>query len=119
MGQLRLFIGSLWLTMATALFCAVLPVGLPNTASHGSAFNPATSVVALHATGPNRALLKRNAVGDPAPAASAGSDIVVPEQHLGIPVPISAETVPEPAPLSALPHSHTPLAAYPRGPPSA
>ena len=119
MGQLRLFIASLWLTMATALFCAVVPVGLPHTAAHGSAFNPANSVVALHASGANRAVLKRNAVGDPAPGASAGSDIAVPAEQLAVAAPIPVAQLPVSAPQVAPRISHVPLSAYPRGPPSA
>ncbi|MET0372868.1 MAG: hypothetical protein ABW128_01265 [Rhizorhabdus sp.] len=43
-----------WLAVLTVLACAVLPAGLPHTASHGSAFNPANSSVALVAKGPQR-----------------------------------------------------------------
>ena len=117
MGQFRLFVASLWLTMATALFCAVLPAGLPQSATHGSAFNPANNVVALHASGSNRAILKRNAIGDPAPAASSWSDIVAPDSPLRLATPILAADAPTRAPFAALPISHTPLSAYPRGPP--
>jgi hypothetical protein len=43
--------------VATVLFCALLPIGLPNTAAQGSAFNPATTNVALAPKGPARRLL--------------------------------------------------------------
>ena len=120
MGQLRLFVASLWLTLATALFCAVVPVGLPHSATHGSAFNPANSVVALHASSSsNRAALKRSAEGDPAPAASAGSDLVAPSHHFLVSAPIAAPDLAPVAALTALPLSNVPEARFPRGPPAA
>lgn len=49
-----------WVAVFTVLFCAVAPAGLPHTASHGSAFNPATTSVALQAKAPQgRLLIKR------------------------------------------------------------
>lgn len=44
-----LFLGGLWLAIATALLCAIVPSGLPGSESRGSAFNPSNSVVALRA----------------------------------------------------------------------
>jgi hypothetical protein len=43
--------------VATVVLCALLPIGLPNTAAQGSAFNPATTNVALAAKGPTPRLL--------------------------------------------------------------
>jgi hypothetical protein len=43
--------------VAIVVFCALLPIGLPNTATQGSAFNPATTNVALAAKEPARRLL--------------------------------------------------------------
>lgn len=43
-----------WVTVLTVLFCAVLPAGLPQSAAYGSAFNPATTTVALAARAPER-----------------------------------------------------------------
>jgi hypothetical protein len=58
--------------VATVVFCALLPIGLPNTAAQGSAFNPATTNVALAAKGPARRLLAepglQPADTDPPPA---------------------------------------------------
>lgn len=45
---------ALWLSVLTVILCAVLPTGLPQTAAYGSAFNPATTAVALVAKGPSR-----------------------------------------------------------------
>ncbi|MES2989280.1 MAG: hypothetical protein V4808_15365 [Pseudomonadota bacterium] len=118
-GQLRLFVASLWLTLATALFCAVMPAGLPDSVSHGSAFNPANNAVALQApSSGNRAILKRGAEGDPA-ATNAGSDIVAPLAFAEVAAPVVLARVPALPALLALPVSKIPDARYPRGPPTA
>lgn len=120
MGRLRLFAASLWLTLATAVFCAVVPVGLPHTNAHGSAFNPSNSVVALHASsGANRAVLKRIAQRDTALAASSGSDITAPHDHFKIATALVSTSVPQPTTPAALFISQVRIAAYPRGPPVA
>lgn len=46
------FILSLWMSLATALVCAVVPAGLPATRSVGSAFDPSTTIVALRSRPP-------------------------------------------------------------------
>ncbi|AQR72509.1 hypothetical protein [Sphingomonas sp. LM7] len=49
-----------WVAVFTVLVCAVVPAGLPHTAAQGSAFNPATTSVALQAKAPQaRMLVKR------------------------------------------------------------
>jgi hypothetical protein len=45
-----------WLSVLTILFCAILPMGLPQTAAHGSAFNPATTSVVVLTRTPQRRL---------------------------------------------------------------
>ena len=120
MGQLKLFIASLWLTLATALFCAVLPTGLPQSVSHGSAFNPANSIVALHSgAGTNRALLKRIEHKDPSAGTVSGGDIVQPSELATVALPIAAPMpalAPTPATLALL---HGWNHRYARGPPVA
>lgn len=46
------FILSLWMSLATALVCAIVPAGLPATRSVGSAFDPSTTIVALRSRPP-------------------------------------------------------------------
>lgn len=46
-----------WLSVLTVLFCAILPLGLPQTAAHGSAFNPATTSVVVLTRTPQRRLV--------------------------------------------------------------
>lgn len=118
-GQLRLFIASLWLTLATALFCAVMPVGLPDSAKYGSAFNPANSAVSLQApSSGNRAVLRRAAEGDPA-LGTSGSDVIAPHTVAGVPAPAATAALPaRPAPI-AFALATIPEARYARGPPTA
>ncbi|MBX3564973.1 MAG: hypothetical protein KF730_10400 [Sphingomonas sp.] len=117
--QLRLFAASLWLTLATALFCAVMPAGLPGSVTHGSAFSSANHAVALHASSSsNRAMLKRGVKGDPA-APSAGSEVIAPAGVPAIVAPSALASPPASLKLAALPISGIPEARYPRGPPAA
>lgn len=52
-----------WVTVLTVLFCATLPAGLPQSAIHGSAFNPATTAVALAAKAPERRVAAERRIG--------------------------------------------------------
>ncbi|WP_066796148.1 hypothetical protein [Sphingomonas soli] len=120
MRQLRLFAVSLWLTLATAVFCAVVPTGLPQTVRHGSAFNPANNFVAIHASSRNnRAILKRAIDGKPAPAASAGSDVAVPRAQFALAGPAIVQSVAVATGPAAPILSKVPEARFPRGPPGA
>ena len=47
------FLAALWITLATALLCALVPAGAPRTVAIGSAFNPATTVEALRTVSPS------------------------------------------------------------------
>lgn len=59
------FAGAIWVAIATILFCALAPTGLPQSTLFGSAFNPSTTTVALKARfdGPHLAI-KRIARSD-------------------------------------------------------
>jgi hypothetical protein len=117
-----IFVAALWVSLATALLSAMLPVGLPLTQSTGSAFNPATTAVALRAT----AVQPRTAIqwidDDDGPA----TDLAPTLDATALPPP-AAPSLPAPrgdaapAPRFASP-SDLPTAtlglAYPRGPPA-
>lgn len=119
-GRLKLFIASLWLTLATALFCAMVPTGLPQSASHGSAFNPANSIVALHSgAGSNRALLKRIEHKDPSAGTVAGGAIVLPTALAALALPIAALLPAQAATPATLALGHARNLRYARGPPLA
>jgi hypothetical protein len=68
----RSFLAVLWLTIATALLCAILPTGLPHSQALGSAFSPATTNVALRGQEPRAGTALRRLASDPddGPAAS-------------------------------------------------
>lgn len=110
-----------WLALATALLCALMPVPhAPVSGSAGSAFNPANTLVSLHAPASTRAVIKRLAQGDGAPPLGAGHDglagiapasFAPPQVAVQTPFHLS----PSASILSAAPKS----AAYPRGPPQA
>jgi hypothetical protein len=51
-GSRLLFALSLWVSLATAIVCAVVPAGLPATRTVGSAFDPSTTIVALRSKPP-------------------------------------------------------------------
>lgn len=51
-GRRLAFALSLWVSLATAVICAVMPAGLPATRTIGSAFDPSTTIVALRSRPP-------------------------------------------------------------------
>lgn len=51
-GRRLAFVLSLWISLATAVICAVMPAGLPATRAIGSAFDPSTTIVALRSRPP-------------------------------------------------------------------
>lgn len=62
-----------WLAVFTVLVCAMVPAGLPLTTAQGSAFNPATTAVALQAKAPRARLLIKQLIepgGGDAPVAA-------------------------------------------------
>ena len=77
-SSLRLFAGSVWLTVATTLLCALLPLGLPQTSSVGSAFNPSTTVVALRSAEPSSRLVRAEAVRPQDNGAATGTPLFLP-----------------------------------------
>jgi hypothetical protein len=61
----RGFVATLWLTILTALLCAIVPAGPPQSQLIGSAFSPATTSVALRADTPkSRLALRRTPSGN-------------------------------------------------------
>ncbi|WCM25288.1 hypothetical protein NDN01_14565 [Sphingomonas sp. QA11] len=113
---LRLFAGSVWLTVATTLLCALLPVGLPQTSAVGSAFNPSNSVVALRSAEPASLLARTDAARAQDP--DTGSALFAPAIMAAlrfVPLAVVAFHNLGQQSLAAL----TPIgSAYPRGPPS-
>lgn len=109
--------GMVLVAMATALLCALMPLNAPSPVSLGSAFNPANTIVTLSAPASNRAVIKRQAQGDPlAPVAEQAVPLAV--AVLGAPIPAQPDSFDLPGRSHGL--SAAPIgAAYPRGPPRA
>ena len=100
-----------WGVVLTVLVCALAPAGLPHTATQGSAFNPATTSVALHAKAPRERLLGKHAL-EPA---SAGPEARKPAPHAAAVVP-TAPLAHRPAPNLAQPPSASETLAYSASP---
>ena len=116
--NLRLFIGSVWLTVATTLFCALLPIGLPQTSSVGSAFNPSTTVVALRSVEPSSRLAQPVVVRPRNPDAGPIGSVVLPLVIAAILFIALAGIAPKRRRDQSLSVFAPSGAAYPRGPPS-
>lgn len=122
MSAQRPFLAVVWAALLTALLSALLPVGLPHSTTVGSAFNPATTSVALRA-GTHRPLIASDSIAtakeDKGSGGFAPHTVIplLPVPDAGLPPGITA--VPLPPDTSAV----SPLsgrlfsAAYPRGPP--
>ena len=118
-----LFVATLWMALATALLCAMLPTGLPLTKSVGSAFSPYTTEVALRTKSAPIAP-KRVASRDQSGPATI---LTLPLDNHGAPLPDIA-ALPPLGPQLRLPpavggpefalSSAPSRSSYPRGPPS-
>lgn len=116
--QLPLYIASLWLALATALLSSLMPVGMPRTTALGSAFNPATTAVALQPSRAQPRVVLESGRLDDEPVSGAGTSVAV------MPLPVVAPArelslPPAPKPLTAAPALPLPpdLDGSPRGPP--
>ena len=80
---------SLWMSLATAIVCAVVPAGLPSTRSTGSAFDPSTTIVALRSRPPAapKITVVRPSDGDGTGIGGRGGDSL-----LGAAVPVTIVT---------------------------
>jgi hypothetical protein len=117
-SSLRLFAGSVWLTVATTLFCALLPLGLPQTSSVGSAFNPSTNVVALRTAETSSRLVRADALRPRDDTAPPGTPVFLPMVAIAfsfVPVSVTAFYVVIGRFWSVFVPSG---AAFPRGPPA-
>lgn len=115
---LPLKFASIWLALVTALLSSLMFAGVPRTTALGSAFNPATTAVALK---PSRAQPFEQAEAirrDDGPASGQGDALAI------APLPLTAAAPehglpPPPTPLKSAPALPLPpdLAGSPRGPP--
>ncbi|HSX54043.1 MAG TPA: hypothetical protein VLG14_01980 [Sphingomonas sp.] len=100
--QLPLYIASLWLALATALLSSLMPGGLPRSTALGSAFNPATTAVALQPSRAQPRAAIESVRRDDEPPSGQGNTVAV--------APLPAAPA---APAYGLPLSPEPLTAAP------
>lgn len=111
---------SLWLALAVALLSSVMTSGLPRSTVLGSAFNPATTAVALQPTRTLPRVLPEHVRHDDGPASGQGGAISL-DLNPVQPVmrPVAAAEAPKPAAAARPIAPHTGLDGTPRGPPTA
>lgn len=109
---------SLWLALAVALLSSLMTSGLPRTTALGSAFNPATTAVALQPTRTLPRILLDHVRHDDTPAGGHGAAI---SPHLPPVQPVVRPAMAADAPkLAAVVRpiaQHAGLDGTPRGPP--
>lgn len=118
------FVGAVWIAIATVLICAVAPAGLPQTTQLGSAFNPATTIVALNSgTGNARLLAKRairsTTVDADAAATQQFTSFLTPEPIAALPARIAGETARPVAFDTAVAPARSRTRPWQTGPPAA
>ena len=115
--KLPLYVASLWLALATALLSSLMPGGLPRSTAFGSAFNPATTAVALQPTRAQPRVLVESVRRDDDPASGRGDAIRAATLSVQPALPPAA-IADAPKPSAALPIAqHAVLDGSPRGPP--
>ena len=117
------FIPTLWVALATALLCALWPAGLPLTKTVGSAFSPATTIVALRGRAeqlrpPVKRFEKDDASSSPA-GPPANLDIAVLPKTITTTTRAVERLAWYGFAIVAPPVSHWKTPAWPRGPPQA
>jgi hypothetical protein len=111
---------SIWLALAVALLSSLMSSGLPRTTSLGSAFNPATTAVALQPTRAQPRALIEHVRRDDGPASGQGAAISTSLLTVQPAVrPATAAEAPKPAAALRPIAPHAGLDGSPRGPPSA
>lgn len=111
-------VASVWLALAVALLSSLMPGGLPRSTALGSAFNPATTAVALQPTRTPVRVLVEQIRRDDDPTSGQGGVIslplatVRPAERLA-----SAAETPKPAARIGQIEPHAGLDGSPRGPP--
>ena len=108
---------ALWIALFVALASSLLSSGLPRTIAYGSAFNPATTVVALKPIRPAPRILAEPTRRDDGPATGA-SDRATPAL-VSAPAPsVDTDRAPVGAARAIPPlRPHPVLNGSPRGPP--
>ncbi len=116
--RLPLKFASIWLALVTALLSSLMFGGVPRTTALGSAFNPATTTVALQPSRAQPRIVAESVRRDDEPASGQG-DAIAAASVLAVPATPSYGLPPPPEPLTAAPAlpSLPVLDGSPRGPP--
>lgn len=116
--ELPLYVASIWLALVTALLSSLMFGGVPRTTALGSAFNPATTTVALQPSRAQPRIVAESVRRDDEPASGQG-DAIAAAPVLVVPATPSYGLPPPPKPLTAAPalSSLPVLDGSPRGPP--
>lgn len=116
--KLPLYVATLWLALATALLSSLMPGGLPRTTALGSAFNPATTAVALQPTRAQPRMLVEGVRRGDDPASGQGDTIRAASPSVQLAGhPAVAADAPKPS-AAAVPTGRQPdMDGSPRGPP--
>lgn len=117
----RGFVATLWLTILTALLCAIVPAGPPQSQLIGSAFSPATTSVALRSDTPKSRLALRRTPSGNDRGFDAPPPVAIAIQAMAPVIPAAAERrlrAWSPADLPAPPLQPENRLAWPRAPPS-
>jgi hypothetical protein len=116
--RLPLKLASLWLALVTALLSSLMFGGVPRTTAYGSAFNPATTAVALQPSRAQPRIVAEIVRRDDEPASGQGGAIALAPLAVAPAAPKYALPSP-PKPLTSAPARSSPpvLDGSPRGPP--
>lgn len=108
---------ALWVALLVALASSLLSNGLPRTIAYGSAFNPATTVVALKPIRPPLRIMVETVRRDDGPAAGA-RDLAALAPAITPPASIQTDRANLRVALTSTPlRPHPVLDGSPRGPP--
>lgn len=117
-GGRLLFLLSLWMSLATAIVCAVVPAGLPQTRLTGSAFDPSTTIVALRSRPPATIKAPELREDDGVGVGDGGAALALPVRDAIIPASALLPAIGF-FPVLLVPLSHAiPVALYARPPPT-
>ncbi|WP_343518421.1 hypothetical protein [Sphingomonas sp.] len=115
--RLPLHVASLWLALAVALLSSLMPGGPPRTIAVGSAFNPATTAVALQPRAQPRVVIESPRRDDDPASGQGGAAQILSRSILPAPRPDAIAAVPKPAAVASPVRARAVLDGSPRGPP--
>lgn len=111
-------VASLWLALVTALLSSLMFGGVPRTTALGSAFNPATTAVALQPSRTQPRIIAETVRRDDGPASGQGDAAAIAPSPIAPAAPLPALSLASPPLTTAQMLPSVPvLDGSPRGPP--